>query len=361
MIRMNPGPSSVRFFSNSAQSTMSGFSSLNVQPSLPITSGMVPTVGLVTAQRVKFSLSFAAVERVAAAAEVEPERNCAKLEVAAKGVEEVAAVALGKLIGAVAEHDEAGRAGFDLGDVAKLDPLAPGRGRRVGLDRMFEPAVELTGRDTPAPLVPEVERDLEDRIDALSGLRGDREKWYVPQLRQSLAKRLLDPVEQGRGMFGDVPFVDGDDETPTLFDDLAGDAQVLRLQSSSGVQQQDYNFGKIDCPFRVSGREPLELVLYLRAFPEARGVDQPHGATIPLPVEADRIARDSRLRAGDHPFLADHPIDQGRLAGIRPPDDGELQWIMPVGEIRLGFEMLMLDVRAEGLEQVGDTFAMLGA
>src|SRR4029078_13532829 len=96
-------------------------------------------------------------------AELEPQRHRAELEVAAQRVQQVAAVAFRELVGTVAEHDEARRSRLYLGDVAKLDPLASGCGRRVGLDRTLEPAVELARRHPSAPPLADAEGGAQRR------------------------------------------------------------------------------------------------------------------------------------------------------------------------------------------------------
>src|SRR6185503_7369653 len=130
---MKPGPSSVRYFSNSVQSTMSGFSSSKCISSAPITSGMVPHLTLPSPKRVKFALASALARRsrigVPGAAEAQPQRHRAEREVAAHGVEQISAIAFGQFVGAVTEHDEGRRPRLHLGDIAQLDPLALGRGR----------------------------------------------------------------------------------------------------------------------------------------------------------------------------------------------------------------------------------------
>src|SRR5436190_5159510 len=145
---MKPGPSSVRYFSNKAQSTMSGSSSSKSNSSFARSLGRGSTRDLTSPKRVKFALAPALaplVERIAAPPEFEPQRHRAELEVAPHRVEQIAAIAFGQRLGAVAEHDEGRRPRFHLSDVAQLDPLALGRGRRVGLDGLLEPAVEFAG------------------------------------------------------------------------------------------------------------------------------------------------------------------------------------------------------------------------
>src|SRR5690242_8666270 len=143
-MRMNPGPSSARLFSKCAQSTMSRASSATSSSSRAEIPAVVPRCRS-SWKRVNLALAAVAVERVGAPSEIEPERDRADAEIAPHRVEEITPVALRKLFEPVAEHDEARRPRLHLGDVAQLDPLALGCRRRVGLDRLLEPAVELAG------------------------------------------------------------------------------------------------------------------------------------------------------------------------------------------------------------------------
>src|SRR5260370_42309143 len=86
-------------------------------------------------------------------------------------VDEIPAIAFGKLVGTIAEHDEGRRAGVYLGDVAELNALPFGRGGRFGVDLLLEPAAERPGRDPLDPCLAQLESDLEDLVDALPGLR----------------------------------------------------------------------------------------------------------------------------------------------------------------------------------------------
>src|SRR5437879_10938801 len=120
-MRMKPGPSSVRFFSKYVQSTMSRASSLTYHSSSAGCLRQRSHCLRDSRKRVNVSL---ASERVASAAEGQPQRHRAELQVAAHRVEQVPAVAFWQLVGAAAEHDESRRPRFHLGDVAQLDALA---------------------------------------------------------------------------------------------------------------------------------------------------------------------------------------------------------------------------------------------
>src|SRR3546814_5159305 len=73
-------------------------------------------------------------------------------------VDQIALIAVGKLIDPRAEQHEAGGARLGLRQIAQLDPLAAGRGRRIGIDRAFEPAVEFAGADPARPCLARLER-----------------------------------------------------------------------------------------------------------------------------------------------------------------------------------------------------------
>ena len=140
-------------------------------------------------------------------------------------------------------------------------------------------------------------------------------------------------------------------------------AAILRscgFQSPRSVEQQDDNLGIIDRPPRVRRREPLELIVDLGPFPKARSIDEPHRAAFPLPMQADRIARDPGFGAGNHPLLAEHSIDERGLARVRPSNDRELERVAGVDLVIGGVKPLMLHVRLKGLEQVREPFAMFG-
>src|SRR3546814_13458457 len=67
-------------------------------------------------------------------------------EIAADAVDQIALIAVGKLIDPRAEQHEAGGARIGLRQITQLDPLAAGRGRRIGIVRAFEPgSVERRG------------------------------------------------------------------------------------------------------------------------------------------------------------------------------------------------------------------------
>src|SRR4029079_14812178 len=76
--------------------------------------GRGPTRGRDRAQRGKFDLAARAVERIGAPPEAQPKGDRAKVEVAPQCVDQIAPIALGQLVGAVAEHDESRRPARDL-------------------------------------------------------------------------------------------------------------------------------------------------------------------------------------------------------------------------------------------------------
>jgi hypothetical protein len=134
----------------------------------------------------------------------------------------------------------------DLRDVAQLDALAAGRGRRIALDRRFEPAVELAGRHTLRPDFAHLESGREQLVYAFAGEAGHGEQRDTASLAQPFLKRGADAVEQRTAAFRHVPFVDRDQERAAFLQHMIGDAQVLRLQPTRGVEQEDHHLREVD-------------------------------------------------------------------------------------------------------------------
>ena len=140
------------------------------------------------------------------------------------------------------------------------------------------------------------------------------------------AERGLDPVEQRRRMFGDVPLVERDDQRAAFLDHLVGDAQVLRLRDRASRRAAGRRLRHNRSPAwcrRPTGARACPRPWRASAGPRCR----PAAPARPFHSQSRLI--ESRvmpgLRAGDHPLLAEHAVDQRRLAGVRPADDRELE------------------------------------
>ncbi len=117
-----------------------------------------------------------------------------------------------------------------------------------------------------------------------------------------------------------IPFVHADDERAAFALDQIGDAQVLLLERRLRIHQHDHHFGEADRIERVGDRELFELLLDPRLAPHARGVVDAKTPAAPLEVDRDGVARDAGFRPGEQTLLAEQPVDQRRLAAVRPAD-----------------------------------------
>ena len=79
----------------------------------------------------------------------------------------------------------------------------------------------------------------------------------------------------------------------------------------------------------------FELLLDPRLAPQPRGVVNAKTPAAPFEVDGDGVARDAGFRPGEQTLLADQPIDQRRLAAVRPPDHGDVN-----GPRRIDFAVL---------------------
>jgi hypothetical protein len=91
--------------------------------------------------------------------------------------------------------------------------------------------------------------------------------------------------------------------------------------------------------------EFLELFLDAGLAAQSGGVEQLDLAALPFEIHGNGIAGDARLGSGQQPVLAEKPVDQGRLAGIGPPDNGDPQRL---GLVILGSLILIVGVGAWG-------------
>src|SRR3954447_21653557 len=105
---MKPAPSSERLLSKCTQSTILESSSLIIFPVCPLELRL-------TGERVKLALA-SIVEWIFRRAEGQPQRHRLDLQVPPHRVQQVAAVAVGQLVDARAEHHERGRPGLHLRD-----------------------------------------------------------------------------------------------------------------------------------------------------------------------------------------------------------------------------------------------------
>ena len=91
-------------------------------------------------------LSLASRIGIGLLAQRQPDRHAGQVERLAQRIDQIPPVCIADGFGAGAEHDEARWPGFGLGDVIELDAAARDRGRRMGGERVFEPAVERIRR-----------------------------------------------------------------------------------------------------------------------------------------------------------------------------------------------------------------------
>ncbi len=91
------------------------------------------------------------------------------------------------------------------------------------------------------------------------------------------------------------------------------------------------------------------------------------GSPLPGPIDGDRVAGDAGLGSGEHPLLAQDPVDQRRLAGIGAPDDRDakrlvariLALVLVLGKLVL-IRQGLAEHLAQRFHQIDDALAMFG-
>jgi hypothetical protein len=168
-----------------------------------------------------------------------------------------------------------------------------------------------------------IEDRLHQAIEPLSGQTRHGDHRNALELRQLFLGLLAQAADAADLVVEQVPFTTGKNDGAALPLDQIGDALLLLLKGRLGVDQQDDDLGETNGVDRVGNRQLLELFLDARFTAQARSIEQ--AKIVPLPVEFDRdgVARQAGFRAGQQPIRTEQPVDQGRLAGVRPADNGD--------------------------------------
>ena len=132
----------------------------------------------------------------------------------AKSVHQIAAVAVGHILGVRAHDDKARRAGFDLRHIAHPDPLAAGRGGRVRFGHGTQPCVQAGGWHTAVPHLMRFQDRFVQPIHPAARLARDRHQGCSAQLRQQAFEHLFQFGQFFLLFVFQIPFV----ETSTAID-----------------------------------------------------------------------------------------------------------------------------------------------
>ena len=100
-------------------------------------------------------------------------------------------------------------------------------------------------------------------------------------------------------------------------------ARILLRHRVVRVDDADHDVRRVDGLQRLDDAELLDGFFDARTAAHAGGIDQRIASAVALERHEHRIARRAGLIERDQPLLAQQPIDQRRLADVRPADHGD--------------------------------------
>ncbi len=275
--------------------------------------------------------------RLGFVAEEEADGGAGEVPVLADLVLEVAAVGFLDPLGEVAEEDEGGHlCVFEHGDVLYLDELSFVGGGREGGDVFLEHAVDLGGGDGAAAVLVYVDGGLYHLVDALFGECGAEDYGEVGEGCEALADGGFEVLDGGlRLVGGDVPFVDYHDDAFLVALDEGEYVDVLCLDASCGVDDEDAYVGCLDGAYGADDGVVLDVFVYFGLLADAGGVDEVEVESEFVVAGVDGIACGAGDVGDDVPVFADEGVDERRLAGVGAAYDCEAGYVVelfgPVG------------------------------
>jgi hypothetical protein len=96
---------------------------------------------------------------------------------------------------------------------------------------------------------------------------------------------------------------------------------VQRIEAGAAVDHRDHDVGLLGGDQRLDAHRPPQLLVLLGL--EAAGVDDQEAAVAPAADGDVAVARHARRRRHQRPPRVGEAIEQRRLAGVRPPDEGD--------------------------------------
>ena len=231
----------------------------------------------------------------------------------------------------IAEQHEIGRARLRLGHVADLDATSRhGRRRRV-VDHRRQPAIEPPGGDARVPDRVRRDHSFHQLVEMRARQAGNRDHAQAAQLRQQTVRLGAQLLRHHALVLDQVPFVEPDHDRPALALGEIGEGQILLLERDRGVEQQNDDLGEADRAQRVGDRELFQLLGHARLATQPGGVEQLQLAIAPGGLQADGIARQARLGAGQQPILAEDLVEQRGFAGVGAAQHGDAQRLGGIG------------------------------
>ncbi|MNE36119.1 hypothetical protein D3C80_1299190 [compost metagenome] len=177
------------------------------------------------------------------------------------------------------------------------------------------------------------------------------------QLRQLVLGQALQLGHLGLGFFFQVPLGGDIDQGAALALDQVGQLQVLGVEGVVLVHHQHDHLGEGDGADGVGDRQLFQLLLDAGLAAHPGGVDKADRLAFVFPVDRDGVAGDAGLGACQQPVFTQHAVDQGRLARIGTPDDGDADRLVRLVDL---FDEDVGGSLDQRLIQVGHALAVLG-
>ena len=232
------------------------------------------------------------------------------------------------MLGLVAVDHDHRRIAPTLMCITQADAPAANQRRRMGRHGTLQFARQFRRREVAARRPIRTFDGRQQIADGSPVQRRERDALGEVEERQAPLQLVTDVLARIRAQ--SVPLVDNDDERAAPLQDQAEQAHVLLGDTLVGIEHRDDDLGLIDGLQRLDDTELLDRFVHARPASDAGRVDQCVLAIVLLERDRDAVPGRTRLIEDHETLLADDPVDERRLAHVRPADDRDPQSMLVV-------------------------------
>ena len=213
-------------------------------------------------------------------------------------VDQIALVGFRHLVTARGDEHEGRRTRLHLGHVAWLDALALNAWRRMALNRVAQPAVQISRLHACGPILIDLDHGWHQPVRMPTSQTGQEHDGCTASIRHQPVGKIPDMFGGFIRLFHRVPFGNDQHDAAAFAQGEVGNQQVLFFHRLVCVHDEGNDICIFQRADRLASRHAFKALLHLVLAAQASGINQADAAAFPFPVNRDGVARDAGFGTG---------------------------------------------------------------